>query len=148
MIDWNPISTLISAVVSSIIAWIVSYYTVRKSIAKQYELWLENQILQINQIAIEYPYLEDNDFCSKWIDNNNPKEERYMRYDNYCCIVFNLLENLWKYFKGSKSKIESFLSVQEMAIRHKNWWKNPSGIIENIVGYDLKFQKYINSFII
>jgi len=144
-LDTVIISAIISASISAIISSIVSYRIANKKNIKDEEGRLNEHILVLNKISIEYPYLEDYDFCKAWRKNSN--DERYLRYEVYCCIAFNLLEQLYKLYKGDKIKIENFICVKELVQMHKLWWKNPTGIFENISGYNQKFREYIETFL-
>jgi len=66
---------------------------------------LRSQIDKMIDISIEYPYLEDDKYCEKW-SSKDKSTVITMRYENYCCFVFNLLERGWKHFGGNKLKIE------------------------------------------
>lgn len=137
---------IISALISVFVSAIVSFYVSNQKYLRDEEARLNQQILELNKIIISYPYLEDDEFCKNWNDNKNKNDERYQRYDSYCCIVFNLMEQIHKYYRGDKEKINKFFATKEMILRHINWWKKPSGIFENINGYSNEFQQYIRSF--
>ena len=72
------------------------------------------------------------------------KSDRAMRYDNYCCLVFNTIERIWKHCKGNENRIEEFLSSKEMINRHKAWWRSEK---ENNAGYGYAFAEFVNSFL-
>lgn len=144
--DSSASATIISAIVSVFVSSLVSNYFHTSKTIKEEEARLNQNILEIIKISIEYPYLEDDSFCRKW-DSNKNNDEQWQRYDNYCCIVFNLMEQIFKLYKGDKEKIEYFFATKEMIKRHKLWWHNPSGLFENLDGYDYKFQQYVKSFI-
>ncbi len=133
--------TLIATIVSSIVAYFVASRTNRYSEISR----IDEQILKLNILAVEYPYLEDDDFCAGW--NDRPKsphqDEKYMRYDNYCCIVFNLIENLWDHYNGNKKKIEDYFYVKEVALRHRQWWISEA---QNEEGYR-KIHGFINGYL-
>ena len=138
---------LSGGILAAIISGIISCWIAIGSLHAQTEQVLTQQILQLNMLAMQYPYLEDDEFCVEWLTNKASKDEKYMRYDNYCCIVFNLIENIWKHFKGNRKRIESFFAIKELIVRHKLWWKNPSGPFENIEGYGPDFIAFINTYI-
>ncbi len=97
-------------------------------------------------ISIKYPYLEDDAFCNKWKTKKKYSAEE-LRYENYCCIVFNIIETLYLHYGGNKNKIEGFLAVKELIRRHHKWWKAPSGKLDNIDGYDKGFRQFVNSYL-
>lgn len=136
----NIDTTIISAIVAVLVSFIVTKITIKSSD----ETKLKDEIFQVNQLAIEYPYFEDDDFCDKYPIY---KDEKTLRYDSYCCIVFNLLEKIWKHFGGKKDKIEEFFGIKEMVIRHSKWWLSEVNRKENLSGYSKKFIDFIDEYI-
>ena len=135
-----PIFTaLLSAMVSAIVALVVATLTLRAH-RRQH---IENMISKLVDVAITYPYLEDDRFCDSW-NEADKNDEKAMRYDNYCCLVFNLLETLWKQCGGDTKRIESIFFAREMIVRHKRWWKSERN---NLGGYDINFHRYIDTAI-
>ena len=90
---------------------------------------------KVISFSIEYPYLEDDKFVGRG-RRRDKTTEKAMRYDNYCCLVFNLLEQLWDFHNGNESKIAKMFYAPEMIRRHKVWWKQDP---QNIYGYDGRF---------
>lgn len=143
--DKQTLATVVSTIVASLIASFVAYFVAQKSNKYAQESRFNDHILEINRLAMQYPYLEDNAFCDSWFSNRHSQDEKYQRYDNYCCIVFNLIEQMWKFYNGDNDKIKNMLTVSELAKRHKGWWKFPSDLGENIYGYDYEFSLYLES---
>jgi len=135
---------IVSALLSTIISAVISYRIANNKNVKSEEARLNEQILELNKIVIKYPYLEDDDFCKTWPDNRYSKEEKYLRYDSYCCIVFNLLEQIYKLYKGNEDKMENFFYVKELIRRHKYWWIST---FENIDGYNSNFREYAKNIV-
>lgn len=135
----TSVATIISTVVSSFVAFIAAKITLKYQERQN----LNDLITKIIEMSLTYPYLEDDDYCLQWGCTQN-KDENSMRYDNYCCIIFNLIERLWKHCNGNKKKIDELLYVDEMVKRHLRWWRSE---YNNLDGYDKRFQKYINSLI-
>jgi hypothetical protein len=138
-------STSISAIISAVIATGVSLYVTKKSLKDQETSNLYNEIQQFILIAINYPYLEQDSFCQEY--DPNSQDEKYLRYDNYCCLVFNFLERMWKHFNGDKAKIENFFGMKEMVVRHQKWWQAEINHCRNIEGYELKFCDFLNQYL-
>lgn len=141
---------LISALISAFISAVVSFVVNKMSRDKSELDHLHGEVMQINLLAMQYPYLEDDAFCSSWGSRKNaPKEdwEKYQRYDNYCCIVFNVIERIFRFYGGRREKIEGFLAVKELIRRHKSWWAKPSGTLENINGYPPELRNFVNSYL-
>lgn len=130
---------LLSASISAGIAFSVAALT-RRTGQRQY---IESLITKIIEIGITYPYLEDDDFCANWTKAN--RRDEGMRYDNYCCLVFNLLEQLWRYSRQNPKMIEDIFGAREMIVRHRVWWGSE---VHNHTGYrDVRFHEYINAVI-
>jgi len=132
-------AAMLSAIVSAIVAFFVSMKTLRAQRLQH----IENMITKLVDVGITYPNLENDAFCANWnVADKTDKE--VMRYDNYCCLVFNLLETMWKYYRGNTGQIEDFFNAREEIIRHNQWWKSQH---ENTKGYRDAFRAYVNSVI-
>lgn len=108
---------------------------------------LDNRLDSIIHIGIEYPYLEDKQFTKEWNDKKDSHEERYLRYDNYCNIVFNFLHSVCEHYDYDKRKIENYIDIKNWMRTHQDNWKNPVDVYENVDGYDEKFRNFINSYL-
>lgn len=139
-IDWiaTSISTIFAVIISSFTAYKISNKTLRH----QKRSVIESRISELIKIAIEYPYLEDDTFCSNWDRSSEiAKSVEGLRYDNYCCYLFNLIEEIWIFCNGDESNINEILRIRELAKRHNPWW---SADPDNIFGYsNPNFKKYI-----
>lgn len=80
------IATVISSGVATFVALQLNKANAKKS--------LNEQLDGIIKIAIQYPYLESNVFADTWTTNKDSQDEKYLRYDNYCNLVFNYLSRL------------------------------------------------------
>jgi hypothetical protein len=138
----DVVATFISTIISVIISSLVAFKTAKVTLRYQERQSLDELITKIIEISIEYPYLEDDEYCAKWADVI-VRDELAMRYDYYCCIVFNLIERVWRYCKGNKKKINDMLYVEELVNRHYQWWITEDN---NSVAYSNKFQNYIINF--
>ncbi len=108
---------------------------------------LNQELNRIIELGIQYPYVENKTFTSKWNEMKLANDEKYLRYDMYCNLLFNYLHHVFEYYKGDKSKIESYLDVKSWIRFHKENWYNPVDENENIDGYDEEFRKFINSYL-
>ncbi|MGO9567870.1 MAG: hypothetical protein ACLP5H_10045 [Desulfomonilaceae bacterium] len=133
----------VSAIISAIIAAIVSVAVCVFTLRSQRRSRIYDLIDKVIGISIDYPYLEDDNFCKAWKEIDKTTEEA-MRYENYCCLVFNLLEHLWSFNNGNESKIAKMFYASEMIRRHKVWWKLD---LDNIYGYDPAFRQYVAKFL-
>lgn len=133
------IATLISSGVASLVAVSINKANGKKS--------LHDQLDSIIKIAIQYPYLENQAFTSTWTANKESDDERYLRYENYCTLVFNYLERLCKFYKYDTKKIESHLNVKGWIRVHEQCWHNPSEPYENKDGYEQQFKEILESYL-
>ena len=132
----------ISAIAAAISAWLTY------SIAKRSELNdLEKNLDDILKIGIEYPYLESKHFTIRWNEFKETDDERYLRYDMFCNLVFNYIHKVYQHFNGDKSKIENYVDIKNWIRLHEQNWRNPIDPHENIDGYDEQFRTFINSYI-
>ena len=108
---------------------------------------LNEQLDSILKISIQYPYLENPDFISTWIENKNSNDEKYLRYDIYCNLVFNYMERFCKYYKFNEKQIQTHVNIKDWIRTHKDCWHNPSTPFENLDGCSPKFKNLINTFL-
>lgn len=135
----TAISGLIAGTIAALVSWVICRVTLRTQRRKA----LDDMIDKIVMVGIEYPYLEDDDFCSSWLKTDRTTEMA-MRYGNYCCLVFNMLERLWLFQKGNSNRIEQVFYASEVIRRHKGWWKDDHN---NLRGYPIEFHRYIYDII-
>ncbi|KAA6318060.1 hypothetical protein EZS27_031882 [termite gut metagenome] len=143
------IGTLLSAIFAA-----VSAYQAKKSAEQTHNIAIRNEhneldkkLEDILKIAIKYPYLEYRGFTSKWNEQKDRNDIRYIRYDNFCNLLFNYLHKVYEVFDGDKAKIENYIDIRNWIYLHEDNWKNPIIPHENIEGYDEKFRDFINSYI-
>lgn len=99
---------------------------------------------EILNIAIQYPHVEDDSFCLSWDGNYCGKTEK-LRYYSYCCLVFNLIEDLHRYAKGDSEKMAEVVEFKEYVMTHKKWWEIE---ISKSGGYQKEFVCFINNVIL
>ena len=137
----------VAAATSAVFSWISSKTTLKLFRKEKLEK-LKDELGKILEISIEYPYLEAKSFTSKWEQYRNSDDERYLRYDMFCNVLFNYLHRVCEHFKYDKQKIEDFVDVKTWIRLHRLNWLNPVDENENIDGYDKKFRDFINSYIV
>jgi hypothetical protein len=108
---------------------------------------LNDQLDNILKISIQYPYLENLKFTTTWNDNLNSTDELYLRYDNYCNLIFNYMERLCKYYSYDEKKIQKHINIKDWIRVHKQCWLNPSTPYENADGYSKEFKKLLDHFL-
>lgn len=137
-------ATIFATIFSSAVATLVTF----KINQKDKQQRLQDQLDSILKIAIEYPYLENPSFANTWNNNKDSESNEYLRYENYCTLVFNYLERLCKFHNYDSRKIEQHLNVKDWIRIHKQCWENPSLPFENADGYNEEFKslmkKYLN----
>jgi hypothetical protein len=144
------IETIIISIISSIATATSTFFLVYKHFLyiKEKRKELTGELNKIIEIAIDYPYVESKSFTSKWDNNKDSDDERYLRYDMYCNRLYNHLHNVCDFFKYDKRKIEDFVDVKSWIRLHKQNWLHPVDENENIDGYDNTFRNFINSYLI
>lgn len=138
------LATLTSTIFSTIIS--INYGNKRNK--SEIKKDLDRQLDEILKIAIQYPYLESQIFANSWAMNKNSQDENYLRYDNYCNLIFNFLSRFCTFYNFDKLKIENHLNVKDWIRVHQQCWKNPSMPYENADGYSDNFKKFINQYLI
>ena len=144
---------LIIASISALAAAVSAIYSAKSSrltlelYKKDKEEKLLDELNRILEIAIEYPYLESQGFTSKWNEYRMSDDERYLRYDMYCNLLFNYLHHVFEHFDKNKEKVENFVDVKSRVRMHKQSWQNPMDESGNVDGYDEPFRNFINSYI-
>lgn len=138
----TAIGVLASIIFSSISLW--QTYQLR---TKDKEDELRKQLNRIIEIAVEYPYLEYQPFIDKWLERKLSGDEKYMRYDMFCNLLFNFLADVYDFYNGDVDLIENFCDIETWINMHKLNWMHPIEEDENIKGYSLEFQDFINSYI-
>jgi hypothetical protein len=133
------IATLISAGTSASISLLINGNNKKKS--------LDDQLDGILKIAIQYPYLESEPFCKGWTPTFNKEDEKYLRYEVYCILMFNFLCRISHHYKFDKKKIENYIAIKEWVRLHATYWNNPASSYENVDNYDTKFVDLINSYL-
>jgi len=136
-------SATIATLISSSVATIVTLLINRENALRT----LNTQLDDILKIGIEYPYLENLKFTETWNKNKDSLDDKYVRYENYCTLVFNYMERLCSHYKYNQNKIESHLNLKDWIRTHKQCWENPSTPFENVDSYDEQFKKLIEKYL-
>lgn len=145
MADTNIFLEATKIVISSGIATFAAYKLNNWSNRKQEEKRFKDELTKIIQISIQYPDLENEDFTNKYPSDESKKSD-YLRYDSYCILIFNLLEQLAVFYFYDKNKIEKFIFIEEWVHIHRKWWEYPEGKFKNQQGYTARFIEIVNSY--
>lgn len=133
------IATLISALTSTIVTLSITRSNKKKN--------LDDQLDGLLKLAFQYPYLESEPFTSSWRSDFDKEDERYLRYDVYCILLFNFLSRVAAYYNYKVKKIENYIAIKEWIRLHGKYWKDPTSSYENVDGYDKKFVIFVNSYL-
>lgn len=133
------IATLISAITSAVVALVIASFNTKKG--------LDDQLDAILKIAIQYPYLESKDFTNGWTSSYDRNDEKSLRYEVYCTMVFNYMSRLAKHYKYNESKIEEHVALKAWARIHSKYWVDPTEAYENVDTYDKPFVALIGSYL-
>lgn len=108
---------------------------------------LSKRLENILRITIAYPELEHKSITEQWNANKDSMDENFMRYDQFCNILFNFLEEVYTHFKGDKKSIENFVDIKTWVRIHRQIWNNPLDPNENVDGYSKEFRDFIDSYV-
>lgn len=133
------IATLVSALTSSVISLRIARRNQYKSLCDQLD--------SILKIAVQYPYLESERFTGLWSPEFDRNDEKFLRYDVYCTLVFNFLCGVAEHYSYDRSKIEKFIAIKDWVRLHGLYWQNPTSSYENVDSYDKEFIELINGYL-
>lgn len=128
--------TLGTAALSAFVAWLTAMWAIKGDEKRT----IRDGTVRMIEFAMEYPFLESDDFCGSWPNTSRSSDDN-MRYENYCCHVFNQLEHAWELFKGDKLKMRSCLDPEELIVRHRKWWEADK---TNETAYTPAFRQFVD----
>jgi len=137
------VGTIVATIISTGVATFVSIYLNRKQERERFDIQLQN----ILSYSIEYPYLENRVFTNAWKPSLVDTDEKYQRYESYCCLIFNFLSNVCEWKKHNQKNIEAYIDVKNWLRIHEKCWNNPSLAYENADVYDDKFTSFVKRYI-
>lgn len=142
--------TSIVAIVISIVSLLVSiaqfFYKIKEDKKKSIDE-LSKELTKLLEYTIQYPYLEHPSITKTWKENRASQDEKYMRYDQFCNILFNFLSKLFSYFDGDAKKVEDFVDIKTWVRLHRQIWEYPADENENVDAYSKEFRSFINSYL-
>lgn len=133
------IASIISAITSAAITLTIARSNTKKD--------LDDQLDGILKIAVQYPYLESKDFANTWTSHYDRNDERALRYEVYCTLVFNYMSRLAKYYKYKEIKIEEHIALKPWARIHAKYWRDPTESYDNVDTYDKPFVELIEGYL-
>jgi hypothetical protein len=139
----DPMATVLSTIfatsVSTFFSWMFSVFSTQADRRRH----LSDQLIKLIELSITYPTLENQKRCEQW-PNYAGTEDDLIRYDSYCCFVFNLMEEIQEFCGGNRQKMRELFHAEEMIWRHRKWW---AAEVENKKGYRVAFRDFVNSTI-
>lgn len=138
----SAIASVVCAITAGVSAYLSYYF--KQSDKKDA---LDKELNRILDIVVQYPYFEYTYFTNDWINHREENDEKYLRYDIYCNMVYNFLHHVFVFYNGRKNLIEEYIDVKSWIRVHKQNWQYPRDSNENIDGYDDAFRNFINSYI-
>lgn len=133
------VATLISAAISTAISLlIVKNNTIRH---------LDDQLDSLLKIAIQFPYLENSTFTESWEGKYDNNDEKMLRYEVYCTMVFNYLSRVCEHFKYNDEKVGKYIGMKDWVRLHRKYWIDPPDTYENIDTYDKQFVAMVSNYI-
>jgi hypothetical protein len=105
---------------------------------------LDDELNNIVNTWVKYPYLEDDDFITSYHSNQAEKSES-LRYDAYCTLNFNFIESLYKHFKANKRKMAAYNEYKEIIVQHQLWWKQNQA--DELTAYTGDFRAFVEEVI-
>lgn len=143
--DNNTQATIIATIVSTMISSIVAVLITKSGEKASKKNSILDKIIELNNLGLEYPYLESDSFCDDFDSYKTKSDERYMRYDVYCCQVFNLLEEAFTFCNYKEKQLGALLGYEEMITTHKKWWLDIAVRSKNIYGYNIRFINFVDN---
>jgi len=133
------VATIISATTSATITLLIARGNARKS--------LDDKLDMLLGLAVQYPYLESDSFAKSWTSAYDPDDEKYLRYEHYCTMLFNYLSIVAGHFKYSKKRIEQYIAIKPWVRCHAAYWRDPTDEYATIDEYDKPFVDLIESYL-
>jgi hypothetical protein len=133
------IATLVSALTSAFVTLWLTRINKKKN--------LDDQLDGVLKIAVQYPYLESENFTNSWKSDFDHSDDKYLRYDMYCTLLFNYLSRMAKHYKYNKKNMEKDLAIKDWIRLHQKYWQYPTSSYENVDSYDKEFVELVNSYL-
>jgi hypothetical protein len=131
--------SIVTVLISVFVSWLTATVTIKGDERRA----IRTENMRLIEWAIEYPFLESDEYCKTW-PNTTRSDDDNMRYENYCCHVFNTLQHAWELHKGNEQKIRVTLYPEELIERHRAWWMHED---VNQRGYPPDFRQFVASVI-
>ncbi len=144
--------------ISIIVSNMVTIFLYLKNREFAFNTLMGERLFKIQDIAFNNPFLEDkkfiggwDSFCNKYRENeitnyDNPETKRYLQYEQYCEMIFNLIYDNYDATK-SEIKVKEKIAFKDWARVHKTWWKNPIDKFSNHDSYSKEMCEMVNRWV-
>ncbi len=133
------IATIVAAITSITVTLLLARLNAKKN--------LDDQLDGILKIAVQYPYLESKDFTNAWTSAYDRNDEKALRYEVYCTLVFNFMSRLANHYNFKETKIEDHVAIKQWARIHAKYWRDPTEAYDNTDTYDSAFVDLIETYL-
>jgi len=135
-------SGLLSSIIALIISSVVNILFQRRNDKKQ----LDDTLMQLNAFLLAEPFLESDTALQKYsTENENENRIKKDKYNLFCIMKYNYLENFCKFHNYKISKIKKEINIKEYLKDNERWWSENRKI--NYESYNEKFRHMIEEVI-
>lgn len=139
------VGALVSVVVTLAAAYPIAKITTDVEARRDRRAEFRMRLQEILSLAMEYPHLEHSAFCEGWA-SRDLADQKYWQYDIYCCMLFNLIEDVWKHTGGNIEAIGEIISYEEWLVCHRVWWTENQP--PNVNGYQVNFYNFVETVVL
>lgn len=140
--------------INLIVTTIVTFYLYFKSKTDNQKNTLDSQLIELQRLAFENPYLENENYTNEW---NTLREkyvnkeqdwdvDKFLRYDAYTEMIFNYVEMSLKVYK-TEEKLLKYVDFKSWIRTHTQNWQNPLQAHINREVYDDKMCDMIDKWL-
>jgi len=102
--------------------------------------------MQLNQVLLDNPYLENDQSLQRYSEKDSDHaSELKDKYNIYCLMKYNYLADFCKFYGFKRTRIEKRLHIKEYFTDNKEWWAENRKV--NYEAYDKKFLHLIEEVV-
>jgi hypothetical protein len=136
------LSGLLASILSAIITSLLNIFYQKKSEKKQ----LDDTLMQLNTFLVNEPFLENDLSLERYMtDNEMENKLKRDKYNLYCIMKYNYLEDFCQYYQYNLKKIKSEINIKEYFKDNEKWWNENRKI--NYESYNKKFIQLIEEVV-
>lgn len=118
--------------INLIVTTIVTFYLYFKSKTDNKKNALDSQLLELQRLAFENPYLENENYTNEWNmlrekyvnKEQNWDVDKFLRYDAYTEMLFNYVEMSLMVYKTEEDLLK-YVDFKSWIRNHTQNWQNP-----------------------